>query len=212
MAGNFTAGDVYTVNGKNYTVDSTGVLVIPVSELADGDALTVEKNHDMSDPRTYERLNMKLDGNQATLSGILSGDVDLTTEKGIDIVLDNLTITGTAGIYGDYDVVGTLTISSTGSLTTDNITIENGESVSMSDNAKFTFVNLTVKAGGQISNTSSGETTIVEATTDVEIAVDVAVDGAGTINGAAYTGGLMGAIVQGCTSDPAVFALVDPNA
>ena len=34
---NFTAGDVYTVNGKNYTVDSTGVLVIPVSELADGD-------------------------------------------------------------------------------------------------------------------------------------------------------------------------------
>ena len=46
----------------------------------------------------------------------------------------------------------------------------------MSDNAKFTFVNLTVKAGGQISNTSSGETTIVEATTDVEIAVDVAVD------------------------------------
>ena len=60
----------------------------------------------MSDLAHMSGLNMKLDGNQATLSGILSGDVDLTTEKGIDIVLDNLTITGTAGIYGDYDVVG----------------------------------------------------------------------------------------------------------
>ena len=199
-------GETFSVNGTNVVVDSRGRLEIPSSLLADNGNLTITMQPGVLGNPNDNAILAALNSGDTTVSGRMpAGSYSAVTNK---LTLQDVDISDTVAVEGGFTVAGTVTISATGDVDTQEVTISDTGVLALVNNAKFIFATLTIEDGGQISSTDAdGKVTVVEANQNITITITG--DGTGYINGTyAFSGGLMGAIVTGCTLDTPVFDLI----
>ena len=192
----FVVEQIYVLNGgKSYAVQADNCLVIPASEVTDG--MTVVLTTDgvkqtLTSPEEGDVLKALASGKAVVKGTMPAGDYDV---NGAELILDNVTINGKVQIAGDFSVKGSLTLGASAEFNTQEVVIENGEKLNLTDGSKFQFATLIVNAGGQIVNGS----TTVEAAKDVMITITG--NGTGYLNGTIeFTNGLVGAIGTGGTN------------
>ena len=199
-------GETFSVNGTNVVVDSRGRLEIPSSLLADNGNLTITMQPGVLGNPNDNAILAALSSGDTTVSGRMpAGSYSAVANK---LTLQDVDISDTVAVGGGFTVAGTVTISATGDVDTQEVTISDTGVLALVNNAKFIFATLTIEDGGQISSTdANGKVTVVEANQNITITITG--DGTGYINGTyEFSGGLMGAIVTGCTLGTPVFDLI----